>query len=135
MTDQLKPIRSISCDVIKTDASRRLVFGLAIVCKVDGEDYYDLQGEHIPEGVMFDAALEFAKSARVAKEMHAGDQVGMFPFIFPLTTEVAEALNITTTKTGMLVAMQADPEQFERFETGELTGFSIGGSGLVVEED
>lgn len=135
MTDTLKPICSISCEVIKTDASRRLVFGLAIVCKVDGEDYYDLQDEHIPEDVMLDAALDFAKSARVAKEMHEGDPVGMFPFIFPLTTEIAKALEIETAKTGMLVAMQPDVDRFELFEKGDLTGFSVGGRGLVVDEE
>jgi hypothetical protein len=131
----MEPANLISCEVVKTEASRRLVFGFAIVSKVNGADYYDLQDEHIPEGVMLDAALDFAKSARVALEQHQGDQVGTMPFIFPLTTEIAQALGIETAKTGMIVAMQADDATFKRFESGELTGFSIGGRGITVDED
>lgn len=133
--DALKPMRAIHCETVKVDAGRRLVFGFGIVCKVDGEEYFDLQDEHIPEDVMLDASLDFAKSARVAKEQHDGEPVGMYPFIFPLTAEIAKALELETRKTGMLVAAQFDAETFARFESGELTGFSIAGAGMVIEED
>jgi len=132
--NQAKDVRTVSCEVVKTDASRRLVFGFAVVCKIDGEDYYDLQDEHIPEDVALDAFLDFAKSARTAKEMHDGESVGMHPFIFPLTTDIAAALEIETSKTGVLVGAQFDEERFAKFESGEFTGFSIGGSGFTVEE-
>lgn len=130
----LNPMTAISCDVVKTDAARRLVFGFAIVCKESGEDYYDLQSQNIPEPVMFDASLDFAQNCGVAKEMHEGGQVGTYPFIFPLTTEIAAALEIVTKRTGLLVAAQFDEERFAKFESGELTSFSIGGSGMVIEE-
>ena len=140
MADELQPCTITTREVIKTDSARRLVFGFAIICKDADGEHDDLQDEHVPEDVMFDAGLDFALNSRVAKEMHgkgaAGDeQVGTYPFIFPLTTEIAAALDIQTEKTGLLVAAQFDQPTFDRFESGELTGFSIGGEGLVIEEE
>jgi len=129
------PRRAVRCEVVKTDASKRLVFGFAIICKRSGVEFTDLQTQLIPEDVMFDASLGFAKNSRVAKDMHSGEPVGSYPFIFPLTTEIAAALEIKTEKTGLLVAGQFNEEVFAKFESGELTSFSIAGNGLVVEEE
>lgn len=132
MTDQKA---RISCEVVKTDASRRLVFGYLLVCKVDGEDYRDLDGSTMPEDVMLDAALDWAKSVKPADVMHAGDDVGTHPFLFPMTTEIAKAYGIDApSKTGLLVAQQVDAATFERFESGELKGFSVDGGGTVEFE-
>lgn len=123
--------------VVKVDKSLGLVFGYAIVCKRNGEDYYDLNidsktgermPEHIPESAMLEAAVDFAKNSRVAKEMHDGDQRGDVVFTFPLTTEIAKALGIQTNTTGLLIAMKPDAKMLEKFASGELKGFSIGGS-------
>jgi hypothetical protein len=115
-------------DVAKVDQGLGLVFGFAIVCKIDGEDYFDVQGDHIPEDAMLAAACEFMQGARVAKEMHAGDAKGTVVFAFPLTGEIAKALGIESPKTGLLIAMKPDdPAILEKFRSGEYTGFSIGG--------
>ena len=45
--------RKIKIESVSLDAKRGLVFGRAIVCKKDGEEYYDLHGDYIPEDVMF----------------------------------------------------------------------------------
>jgi len=126
MTDQLQ-----TSTILKVDESLGLVFGFAIVCKEDGESYFDLQGDHIPEGVMLKGSLDFAKNSRVAKEMHKGEQIGDITFMFPLTTEIAASLGIVTKHTGLLIAMQPDStEVLRKFKDGEYTGFSIGGNAV-----
>lgn len=120
--------KSNDVNVAKVDESLGLVFGYAIVCKKDGEEYYDLAGDHIPEQAMLKAATNFAQRDRVAKEMHEGEKAGTVVFLFPLTEEVAKSLNIETSQTGLLIAMKPDsPEMLEKFRSGEYTGFSIGG--------
>ena len=48
----------LTAEVLKVDESLGLVFGWAIVCAENGNDYYDLQGDHIPESVMLEAATD-----------------------------------------------------------------------------
>ena len=55
---------------------------------------------------------------------------GVVPFAFPLLEDMLDPLGIQTTKTGLLVGMKPDPAMFARFESGELTSFSIGGRRL-----
>ncbi len=135
------PIRRIEVAKTSVDSKLGLVFGFAIVCKLAGEDYYDsgsldpdgnVYSDHISEDEMIVAVTDFMKSARIAKEMHddAGDgQRGVVVHSFPLTTEIAKALGIETETTGWLVAMQPDADMLAKFESGELTGFSVGGGG------
>lgn len=114
-------------EVQKVDASLGLVFGFAMVCKVDGEPYFDLQDEHIPEDVMLKGSLAFMQGARTAKEMHAGAPVGTVIYAFPLTTDIAKSLGIETKKTGLLVAMRPSQDVLAKFVDGSYKGFSIGG--------
>ena len=111
------------------DESLGIVLGIAIICEKDGEKYFDLQGDHIPEDVMLKAAVDFAQGSRVAAEMHKSvEQRGEIIFMFPLTSEVKKAYDIEADFTGLLIAMKPDEEMLTKFKTGELTGFSIGGS-------
>jgi hypothetical protein len=120
--------KSSDLTITKVDETLGLVFGFAVVCKLAGEDYYDLAGDHIPEKAMMKAAMRFMERDRVAKEQHAGDPIGTIVFAYPLTEEVAKMLDIETKQTGLLIAMKpSDPEMLKRFASGELTGFSIGG--------
>lgn len=126
---------------VKVDEELGLVFGFAIVCNKDGEPYYDLHNDHIPEDSMLTAATDFMLKSRVAGEMHERDEnrnpitKGTVVFCFPLTTEVAKSLNIKTQMTGLLIAMKPDDKAIvEKFKTGEYTGFSIGGA-YVENED
>ena len=116
------------------DESLGLAFGWAIVSKEDGEDYYDTQDDHIPEDAMLSAATDFMQSARTSKVMHEGEKAGTVVFAFPLTTDIAKSLGVTTTKTGLIIAVKADPDMLEKFKSGELTGFSIGGKRITDEE-
>lgn len=126
-------------EILKVDETLGLVFGFAIVCKDGGEDHYDLQGHHIPEDVMVDAATDFALNSRMAKDMHGqrerGDeQTGSVAFMFPLTAETAKAFGLgTPPKTGLMIAMKPDAALLAKFASGEYTGFSIGGRGNLVD--
>lgn len=120
--------------ILKTDTSLGIVFGFAIVCKIDGEDYFDLQGDNIPEDAMAKAATDFMSELRVGKAMHEGEQIADVVFAFPLTTDVAKALDIETKQTGLLIGFKPrDPAMLERFASGEYTGFSIGGDRIDDE--
>ena len=61
------------------------------------------------------------------------EQRGSVPFCFPLLSDVAKALGIETSRTGLLIGALPDPDIYERYKTGEYTGFSIGGMRLRDE--
>jgi hypothetical protein len=120
------------------DEDLGLVYGWGIVCKENGVDYYDSQDNHIPEGAMVYAVTDFMKSERVHGEQHsrgvtAGDPAGMVVHSFPLTTEIAKQMGITTGKTGWMVATAPDKAMLAKFKSGELTGFSIGGRHIELD--
>ena len=97
--------------------------------------YFDLQGDHIPEESMLEAALDFAENSQVAKEMHVGEERGTTPFLFPMTTEIAKAYGIEgIPQTGLMFAMKPDDALLEKFKSGDMTGFSIGGKRIEDEE-
>jgi hypothetical protein len=120
--------------VFKVDDGLGLVFGWAIVCAKNGTEYFDTQGDHIPEDSMLSAAADFMENSRVGKDMHAGDKVGPVVFAWPMTADIAKAMGIQTTQTGLMVAMKPPPEILTKFRNGEYTGFSIGGRRVHDEE-
>lgn len=117
----------MKASVCKVDESLGLVFGWAIVCTEKGAKYHDVQGDHIPEHVMLNAVTDFMKHARVAKDMHSGEQIGDIVHSMPWTAEIAKAFGGTAEKTGWMVAMAPSAEVLKQFASGERTGFSIGG--------
>lgn len=122
-------------EFIKVDKSLGLVLGYAIVCKVDGEDYYDTQRDHIPEDAMLEAATEFMCGERVAGDMHVKAEGGNIVFAWPMTTDIAKAFGLNVKKTGLLIAMKPkNKETLEKFANGDYTGFSIGGRRVEDEE-
>ena len=131
---------SIDVQVKKVHEDLGVVIGYAIVCKVRGEDgklaeYFDLQDEAVVEDGVVEAALEFAMAGGHGKVMHKGEAFpGAFPFVFPLTEEIAKALDIDPQKTGLLVGMKPPPEVLAKFKSGEFSGFSIGGTRIKSEE-
>jgi len=123
----------IQCDVVKTDASRRLVFGWLIVCTKGGKKYRDTDKTHVPDAVMLDGALDWARTVKAADVEHSRKPVGSHPFLFPMTAEVAKAIGWENPpKTGLLVGQQVDAETFARFESGELKAFSVDAEATAV---
>jgi hypothetical protein len=134
--------------ISKIDEDSGLVYGWAIVCEKNGEPYYDLNidknedgslgermPEHIPPATMIKAALEFAMTAdRPGNEMHKGPQVGSFPFLMPMTKEIAKGFGIACDTTGLMVAYKPTPDVLQKFKDNIYTGFSIEGSRLAFEE-
>ena len=125
--------------IAKVDESHGLVFGYAIVCEEDGAPYFDNDSsgfsEHIPPETMLEAAKDFAKTARVAKEMHTGDAIGCNLFLFPMTQDIAKSLDIEVKRTGLLIGMAPEsPDTLAKFADGTYTGFSIGGVRLETED-
>ncbi len=126
---------STSAEVVKVDEDLGLVMGYAIICEEEGEPYFDLQGDHIPEESMLKAALDFMENSRVAREMHAGDDRGVVVFAWPMTADIAKAFGIVTSRTGLMVALRpSDDAMLEKFRDGTYTGFSIGGTRIMDEE-
>lgn len=122
-------------NITKVDASLGLVLGWAIITKVDGEPYFDLQGDHIPDDVMLKASTDFMENRRTAKAMHAGVERGAILHSFPMTEEIAKSYGIDTGgKYGLMVAAKFDAEILAKFTSGEYTGFSIGGFASNIEE-
>lgn len=126
--------------ILKVDVEHGIVFGFAIVCKEDGEDHFDLQDDHIPEATMLKASLDFSLHSNQGWDMHGfgdngTDRVGGYPFLFPLTTEIAKSLDIETRKTGLLVGFKPEKDEIlQKYISGEYTGFSIGGAEIEVLE-
>lgn len=111
----------------KVDDAAQIAYGWAIVCTENGEEYTDLQGDHIPEDVMVAAAIDFATHSRVGKDMHAGERVGECLFTYPITKSSSD-LGIPTQKTGLLIGFKPDdPAMLDLIKQGQRTGFSIGG--------
>lgn len=123
--------------IIKVDTSLGLVMGWAIISKVDGEPFVDSQNNYIPEESMLEAAADFMQHSRIAKDMHEadGELPGEVLFAFPMTTEIAKAFGITINQTGLMIAMRPDsPEILAKYESGEYSGFSIGGNHIQVDD-
>lgn len=133
VTPAVDGVSFIKIELIKFDENLGLVLGWAIVCKEDGEPYFDTQGDHIPEDAMLKASAEFMAHSRVAKEMHRGDPVGAFVFAFPVTDEICKAMGIESRRTGLMVGVRPSADVLAKARAGKLTGFSIGGKRVVDE--
>jgi hypothetical protein len=116
-----------SVEVTKVQEDLGIVMGFAIVCKEDGEEYFDTQGDHIPEDAMLKASADFMKHSRMADDMHDENPIGDVVFAFPLTDDIAKAFDITTKKTGLIIGIKPSEEILNKFKSGEYRGFSIGG--------
>ena len=119
--------KSAHAKISKVDESLGVVFGYAIVCKENGVDYVDRQGDVIPEASMLKAALQYMLGDRPAQVQHTAASAGRIVFCWPMTQDIAKAFGIETQKTGLLVGMKTTPDVLSKFKDGSLTGFSIGG--------
>lgn len=135
-------------DVVNVDAEHGLVFGYAIVCTIDGEPYFDLnvdlegihKGKAVPEEITEDAMFKaWVDASEAGVQMagnvqHDGPDSGSYYSMFPMTTEIAKALDMTVKKTGLIVAYKPEADILQKFKDGTITGFSIEGARVEYEE-
>ena len=114
---------------VKLSDELGLVFGWALTTKANGADYFDLQGDNIVEDDLIKVAAAFMEAGGAGDTMHDRQRDGRVVFAMPLTAEVAKAFGIETDTHGLMIAMKPSPEDFAKFKTGELCGFSIDGMG------
>jgi hypothetical protein len=126
MEETIQKTQEVQFTVHKVDDELGIAFGYAIICKKDGEDYFDLHGDHIPEKVMLKAASEFAAGYMPAHDMHIDEYAGQILFSFPMTEDIAKSLGIKTKTTGLLIGMKPDKRMLKAMKDGKYTGFSIG---------
>ena len=119
--------KEIKVEFVKAYEELGMLFGYAVVCKEDGEEYYDLQGDHIPEDAMLRAAVDFMLDYRYAYDSHVYG-IGTVIFAWPMTEDIAKSMDITAKRTGLMVGIKVDNmDIIRRFRQGIYTGFSIGG--------
>lgn len=132
--------KSFYANVLKVDSQIGVVFGWAIVSKIDNKPYYDLQGDYIPEETMLKSAYDFMNGPRVGGNMHRQqggrpECVGKVVFALPLTSDIAKAMKIKCNKSGLIIGMKVnDPDVLDNFKNGTYTGFSIGGYRIKDDE-
>ena len=117
-----------TADILKVDTERRIVWGWASVCTMKGETVTDLQGDRIAPAQMEKMADRFMRSARAAKAMHYGDDVGEVIHSFPMTKELADAFGIQSDREGWITGtyIKSD-EEWAKVLNGTYKGLSIGG--------
>ena len=118
---------SASGEVLKIDDKLGIVLGYAVISTDGGKPYYDLQGDHIPDNALLKASCDFMENSRVVKDMHSETDSGSVVFAFPMTLEIAKSLDIQVKRSGLLIGMKPSKSMFEKFRSGKLKGFSIGG--------
>jgi cation transport regulator ChaB len=122
-----------SAEVLKLDSERRIAWGWASVSTVNGKLVTDTQGDVITPTELGKMADRFMASARTAKAMHEGDQIGEVLHSLPLTNELAKAFGINTDREGWLIGMKIhDDAVWKGFQEGRYRAFSIGGKAKRV---
>lgn len=125
-TESMKEFKRF-CKVEKVDTELGLVFGWGIICTKNEDMYVDHGNDTIPEHRMLESVFDFTKNIAILDDMHDEEDHGSVVFSMPLTSDIAKAFGLVTDKTGWMVGVKPDPDVFAKFESGEYTGFSIGG--------
>lgn len=131
---------SLEVSICKVDEGLGIIFGFAMITKVGGEEHIDTQDDAVDEFGMIEAVADFMLTKRTGCVMHErtakGEVVegGDVIFAFPLTQEISKALDIETSRHGLLIGFRpSDPEDLQKAKRGEYTGFSIGGARIEDE--
>lgn len=119
---------------VKLEPRIGLAFGFLFVCKDAGVDYFDLHDDNIPEDEVIPAAHYFAKRGGAGDVMHDEDVVASCPFIWPVTSEVNKAMEMTSRFTGLAIAWEPDDKALlTDIDSGDKAAFSL--QGLAFSEE
>lgn len=132
----------LSVPISKLEPDQNRVFGYASVCEKDGKPVIDVQDDWSSEADMEEAFYDFVKNARAAGEMHQGYGEGFGECIecMVFTKAKQEVLGIVLKdKDGKQivpawVGFEVTPALFAKVKTGTYPAFSIGGSGIRLEQ-
>lgn len=124
----------MSCDIAKVDTEKRIVYGWASVVEKDGKAVVDHQGDIISIDEIEKAAHKFLTDCRVAGDSHITKGVGHLVESVVFSKELQKALDINLGQTGWFVGFKVTSDEvWERVKKGELSMFSIGGTGKRTE--
>ena len=131
----------ITVKIAEVQEDMRLVFGWGSICTKRDESgvfvqYRDTDGDEFDEKVTTEGWLDYAKGDRVLDSMHDEKRVGVVPFIFPMTQDVAKSLGMLDAlqQTGILVGAYIEDDQIlADFKSGKLKAFSMGGAAQFEE--
>jgi hypothetical protein len=117
------------CKFFKVDDEHGIAFGWAIISTINGEPYFDTQGDHIPMSACIKAAEGFMKNSRAGDEQHDERRAGDIPFALPVTADVAKSLfGVDLNQEGLVIGFKPyDKALLGKIKSGERRGFSIGG--------
>jgi len=121
--------------VTEVDQSLGIVFGWGMVTDINNEPYYDLDNQHIPSDLMVKSTSAFMETSRISNDSHTPVDIGMVVHSFPLSSEIAKSMGITSNISGWMVGVKPDVATLAKFVSGEYKGFSIEGSGALVDDE
>ncbi len=121
---------TLTAKVAKLSDELGLVFGYAFASSLDGgtTPYVDAQNDAIDPDFL-KAAMDFVAGGGATDINHDGHQDGRVIFAWPLLPDINMALGIESKTVGLAVAIKPSAATFAKFKSGELTGFSIEGTG------
>lgn len=123
----------MTAKVLKVDTAKRLVWGWASVIEEGGKAVVDKQGDVIGEDELLAAVHDFHKSARAARVMHDGVDMGEVVEGLVFTRSLQKALGVDLGRVGYLLGMEMPADVVARVASGDLTMFSIGGTAVREE--
>lgn len=120
--------------IVKTDVSKRLVFGWSTIAEKNGEPLVDLQGDMIEPAELEDAVYDFMLHSRESGAMHEGVAKGRIVESVVFTPEKLTKMGFEGTPfSAHWIGVKLDDQKtFEKVQNGEYTAFSIQGSARKV---
>ena len=130
VTKALAPASSAASRITKIDEEQRLVYGWALVTDEHDQPLVDLQDDVVSVDDIRETAHEFIKGKRVLGRMHRQMGVGELVESVVLSKDLQQALGIALGIEGWFVGVKVhDDDTWQRVRKGELSMFSIGGTG------
>ncbi|MBW2596374.1 MAG: hypothetical protein JRC93_10445, partial [Deltaproteobacteria bacterium] len=119
-----KGIFKAEVTVTEVDQSLGIVFGWGMVTDINNEPYYDLDNQHIPSDLMVKSTSVFMETSRISNDSHTPVDIGVVVHSFPLSSEIAKSMGITSNISGWMVGVKPDADTLAKFVSGEYKGFS-----------
>lgn len=124
----------MNCEISKLDIEKQIVYGWASVVEKNGVPVVDQQGDVISIDEIEKAAHKFLTDCRIAGDSHITKGVGHLVESIVFSKDLQKALDIDLGQTGWFVGFKVtDDDVWNRVKKGELSMFSIGGTGSRKE--